>query len=81
MTATGVLLAKPILGLFRAESSVVSEGTLYLRVIFGGWVSMQILVTGLFAVQSSGDTVKPMIIEILMRGVHLVLCLFLVLGW
>ncbi|MGD9118771.1 MAG: MATE family efflux transporter, partial [Dehalococcoidia bacterium] len=81
MTATGILLAEPVLGLFDVESSVVTEGTAYLRVMFAGWVSMQVLVTGLFAVQSSGDTVKPMGIEIIMRVVHLVLCPFFVLGW
>jgi putative MATE family efflux protein len=81
MTAIGILLVAPILGLFGVESSVVAEGTAYMRVMFAGWVSMQVLVTGLFAVQSSGDTVKPMIIEILMRAVHLTLCPFFVLGW
>ena len=81
MTAIGVILAEPILGLFGVEAEVIAEGTAYMRVMFAGWVSMEVLVAGLYAVQSSGDTLKPMMIEIVIRSVHVTLCPFLVLGW
>jgi putative MATE family efflux protein len=77
----GLIAVKPIMGLFGAETEVVTEGVAYLRIILVGWVSMGILVMGLYSVQASGDTVRPMIIEILIRTLHVALCPFLVLGW
>ena len=81
MTAIGVILAGPILSLFGVEAEVIAEGKAYMRVMFAGWVSLEVLVAGLYAVQSSGDTLKPMMIEIVIRSVHVTLCPFLVLGW
>jgi putative MATE family efflux protein len=77
----GILVVKPILGLFGAEAEVITAGIVYLRILFAGWVAMGILVMGLYAVQASGDTMKPMIIEACIRSIHLALCPFLVLGW
>ena len=77
----GMLVVKPILGLFGAEAEVITTGIVYLRILFAGWVAMGILVMGLYAVQASGDTMKPMIIEACIRTIHLALCPFLVLGW
>jgi len=81
MTAIGVFLAEPILGLFGVEAKVIAEGTAYMRVMFAGWVSLEVLVASLYAVQSSGDTLRPMIIEVLIRAVHVTVCPFFVLGW
>jgi putative MATE family efflux protein len=77
----GILVVKPILSLFGAEVEVITAGIVYLRILFAGWVPMGILVMGLYAVQASGDTMKPMIIEACIRTIHLALCPFLVLGW
>jgi putative MATE family efflux protein len=77
----GILLVNPIFGLFGAESEVVTEGISYLLIIFVGWVAMGVLVMGLYSVQASGDTMKPMIIEACIRTIHVALCPFLVLGW
>lgn len=77
----GIFAVKPILGLFGAEAEVITAGIVYLRILFAGWVAMGILVMGLYAVQASGDTIKPMIIEAFIRTIHLSLCPFLVLGW
>jgi len=81
MTAIGVFMAEPILGLFGVKAEVIAEGTAYMRVMFAGWVSLEVLVAGLYAVQSSGDTLKPMIIEVVIRAVHVTVCPFFVLGW
>jgi putative MATE family efflux protein len=81
ITLTGVLFAEPIFGLFGADREVFVEGTAYLRVMFAGWIGMELLVMGLYAIQSSGDTVTPMVIEALIRVFHIALCPFLVLGW
>ena len=77
----GSLTSYAIMKLFGVESEVVAQGTAYLRVMFAGWVPLIFLVMGLYALQSSGDTVTPLKIEILIRVVHIVLCPFFVLGW
>lgn len=81
MTATGVIFAEPILGLFGLEPDVIAEGAVYMRVMFAGWVTIAChwLVYGLM--QSSGDTITPMKIVLFVMCVHLAICPFLVLGW
>jgi putative MATE family efflux protein len=62
------------------EPEVVKEGVIYLRILFIGWLTLEFLVMGLYIMQSTGDAMSPMIIELGIRGVHLALCPFLVLG-
>ena len=80
VTAVGAFLARPILSLLGAESAVLSEGAAYLQLMLIGWVAFEVMVMGLYAIQSSGDAVTPMLVEGLMRTVHIALCPFLVLG-
>jgi putative MATE family efflux protein len=76
----GLIVIRPLFGLFGVEADVMEEGIAYLRILFAGWIAMGILVMGLYSLQASGDTLKPMIIEASIRTVHLLLCPFLVLG-
>jgi putative MATE family efflux protein len=80
MTVLGISLAKPVMSLFGLESSVIADGVAYIRITFAGWVVMDIMVVILYIVQSSGDAIRPMIIEVLARVIHVALCPFLVLG-
>jgi putative MATE family efflux protein len=80
ITGTGFLLAEPIIKMFGVEPQVVTEGTAFLRIMFAGWVTVEILVMGLYAIQSSGDTITPLKIEFSIRAVHVALCPLLVLG-
>ena len=80
ITGAGFFLTEPIIMMFGVESPVVTEGMAYLRVMFAGWVSMEVLVMGLYVIQSSGDTLTPLKIEFLIRVVHVTLCPFLVKG-
>jgi putative MATE family efflux protein len=77
----GLIVVEPVFGLFGVEAEVLSEGVKYLRIMFAGWITMGVLVMGLYSIQASGDTLKPMIIEVSIRTIHVVLCPFLVLGW
>jgi putative MATE family efflux protein len=77
---TGILLAEPIIRMFGVEPQVVREGTAYLRIMFAGWVALEILVMGLYVIQSSGDTMTPLKIEFSIRVLHVTLCPFLVKG-
>jgi putative MATE family efflux protein len=77
----GLIVVKPLFGLFGVEAEVLSEGVAYLRILFAGWIAMGVLVMGLYSIQASGDTLKPMVVEASIRTVHVALCPFLVLGW
>jgi putative MATE family efflux protein len=48
--------------------------------MFAAWVVMEILLMGLYVMQSSGDALRPMKVELTMRILHVALCPFLVLG-
>jgi putative MATE family efflux protein len=69
-----------LFNLFGVAPEVVAEGVAYLRILFAGWIAMAVLVMGLYSIQATGDTVKPMVIEASLRAVHLIICPFLVLG-
>ena len=81
VTTLGAFLAAPMLAILGTDSAVVNEGAAYLRLMLVSWVSFEVLVMGLYAIQASGDTITPMLIEGAMRTVHIALCPFLVLGW
>jgi putative MATE family efflux protein len=80
MTTFGILSAETILISFGLEQEVIAQGLAYVRLIFSGWIAMDVLVMGLYITQSSGDTIRPMMIESLIRVIHVTLCPFLVLG-
>lgn len=81
ITVAGTFLAEPALRWFGVEAAVVAQGAAYMRVIFAGWVVMELLVMCLFSIQASGDTITPMVVEACMRAVHVAVCPALVLGW
>ncbi len=81
LTAIGVFLAEPMMAAFSVAPDVVAEGTAYLRVMFAGWISLEILVMGLYVIQSTGDTKTPMMIELTIRIVHVILCPLVVMGY
>jgi putative MATE family efflux protein len=80
VTIIGSLFVRPIIGIFRVDSQVVTDGMNYLRVLFAGWIGLEVLITGLYSIQASGDSLRPMIIEITIRALHVLMCPFLVLG-
>jgi putative MATE family efflux protein len=80
VTIGGFVLAESLMNMFGVEPEVVKEGVIYLRILFIGWLTLEFLVMGLYIMQSTGDAMSPMIIELGIRGVHLALCPFLVLG-
>lgn len=80
ITGIGLLFAEPIIRIFGLEPEVVKEGTYYIRIMFAGWIPLEILVIGLYVIQSSGDTLAPLKIELIIRILHVTLCPFLVMG-
>jgi putative MATE family efflux protein len=80
ITVAGMWLAEPIMRMSGVAPDVVAIGAEYLRVMFAGWIGMEVLVMGLYVIQASGDTMTPMMIELCIRILHVALCPFLVLG-
>jgi putative MATE family efflux protein len=80
MMTVGISLAEPIMSMFGLEAEVVNYGMAYMRVMFAGWIAMDLLVMSLYVIQSAGDTIRPMMIEASLRVIHVTLCPFLVLG-
>ena len=80
MTALGMSLAEPVMRLLGLEADVIAEGAAYMRITFAGWITMDIMIVVLYIVQSSGDVMRPLILEVLTRVIHIALCPFLVLG-
>ena len=76
----GVALTDLIMALFGMEADVFRQGIAYMRIMFAGWIALDLMVMGLYMMQSSGDSVTPMAIEGVIRVVHVTLCPFLVLG-
>jgi putative MATE family efflux protein len=77
----GLLMVKPVFGLFGAGPEVTREGVAYLRIFFAGWMAIGILIMGMYSIQATGNSKTPMIIEISIRSVHIVISPFLVFGW
>lgn len=80
-TILGVLLAHPILTLFRLKPEVVALGTDYMRVLFGGWIFYSLWIMAFSIMQASGDAKTPMFIHMFTRCVQLILSPFLIFGW
>ncbi len=80
MMTVGILFAEPIMHIFGLEADVIDQGMAYMRVMFAGWIAMDVLVMALYVIQSAGDTIRPMMIEGFLRIIHVTLCPFLVLG-
>jgi putative MATE family efflux protein len=81
MTAAGMVLAEPVLELFGLEPLVVSEGAIYMRIMFAGMLGFSLRITADSIMQASGDTITPMKITILTRSIHLLLAPFIIFGW
>jgi putative MATE family efflux protein len=80
VTIFGTIFAGNIIGLFGVEPAVAEEAVKFARIFFAGWIALEILIMSLYTMQSSGDSFRPMVIEIGMRIVHLILSPLLVLG-
>jgi putative MATE family efflux protein len=81
ITVCGPFLAGPMMSAFGVETEVVSEGAAYLRLMFAGWIPLEILVMSLYVIQSTGDTMRPMMIELTIRILHVILCPLVVMGY
>ncbi|MGD1118572.1 MAG: MATE family efflux transporter [Dehalococcoidales bacterium] len=80
VTVFGAIFAGPIIRIFHVDPAVVADGMKYLRVFFLGWIALDIMIIGLYSMQASGDSFRPMVLEISIRTIHLTICPLLVLG-
>jgi putative MATE family efflux protein len=80
MMMVGLFAGEAITRLFGLEEAVIQESMAYIRVMFYGWIALDINVLTLYIIQSAGDTIRPMWIEAFARLLHVILCPLLVLG-
>jgi putative MATE family efflux protein len=78
---TGYLIAPTVISYLVADPSVAREATSYLRIIFLGLHTM--LLPGLisFAFQATGDTLTPLVVNLIGIGLNMILDPILILGW
>jgi putative MATE family efflux protein len=77
----GIILSDSILSLMGVEAEVLRLGSAYLKVNFCGAVIMSSGMVCESIMQSSGDTIRPMIIGILSKVFHVGLSPLFIFGW
>jgi putative MATE family efflux protein len=81
MALVGMFFSESILILLGLEADVVAEGSVYMRIIFTGSISMSFRMLIDSIMQASGDSINPMKITLIYRILHIALCPFLIFGW
>ena len=77
----GHFLGERIIRLITSDPDIVRMGTAYLRIEFIGGATMVFRMMMDVIMQGSGDTINPMWIAAVYRGLHVALCPFLIFGW
>jgi putative MATE family efflux protein len=80
MAISGVLLARPIIGLFGLEPDVAEIGVDYLQVTMGTVVVLTALLIGGGALRGAGDSRTPMIVTAIANVVNIGLAYSLIFG-
>jgi len=81
IATVGILLSDTILSLMGVEDEVLRLGSAYLKINFCGAVIMSSGMICENIMQSSGDTITPMIIGILSKVFHVILSPLFIFGW
>ncbi|NLD38545.1 MAG: MATE family efflux transporter [Desulfatiglans sp.] len=81
IAAIGIIFSDAILSLMGVEAEVLRLGSAYLKVNFCGAVIMSSGMVCESIMQSSGDTIRPMIIGILSKVFHVALSPLFIFGW
>ncbi len=76
----GLIFSDTILTLLGVEAEVLRLGSAYLKVNFAGAVFMSSAMICESIMQSAGDTVKPMVLGILSKIIHVILSPFFIFG-
>jgi len=81
VAAGSAVFAAPIIRLFGVEETVVAEGALYLRIASFSALSSSIWMVLEATMQASGDVVRPMLMTISSKVVHMCIEPLLIFGW
>ncbi len=76
----GFFTAEWILAILGLDADVISQGALYLRIVFVSSVVMLLRFMMEGSLQAAGDTLRPMYITVIFRAIHIALCPFLIFG-
>lgn len=78
--AAGILLGEELIAVLGAEANVVRLGGLYLAIILATAPARHVVLIGSRALQGTGDTVTPMVVNIVGNVVNIVISVVLGLG-
>ncbi len=81
VAAMSAAFAAPILRLFGVEDAVVAEGAVYLRICAISALSSSMWMVLEATMQASGDVVRPMLMTISSKVVHMCIEPALIFGW
>lgn len=81
LAAAGVLLAGPVLALFRPEAAVIAAGAPYARIIFLALPGFFCGMVCYSVFQATGDTRTPLVITLFTNVANAVLDPVLIFGW
>ena len=79
VSATGILVSKPLLRLMRCDPDVLDDATLYMRIIFCGTPGTMIYNFGAGILRTHGDSRRPMVMMMVSGLVNVLLNLVFVL--
>jgi putative MATE family efflux protein len=68
-SATLLLLAEKVIGLFSSDPELIRVGSMFLRIAVTGYIGMAVVFLMQNCISGSGDTVPPMIISLVMLWV------------
>jgi putative MATE family efflux protein len=80
VTVLGYIFSPQMLELLGAAEDVVIQGTAYLRITFGGTITIFLTVLMFSALRGAGDPISPMIILIISTVVNIVLDPIMIFG-
>ncbi len=79
LTAIGIPLARPLLGVMKTPDNLIGLSTLYLRVYFCGMIFMMVYNFGTSILRAVGDTTGPLIILAISGVCNVLMNLFFVI--
>jgi putative MATE family efflux protein len=81
MAFVGTFLSEPLLKIVGISGEALSQGTIYMRIIFIGMGTVAFTQMSGAALGASGDVITPMRATIASRIVQIIIAPFLVFGW
>ena len=77
----GVFLADPVLELIHTPTEILPNVTIYMKILFAGMPALFLYFVYSGIMQGYGDTVSPLIVQVISVTINVVLDPFMIFGW